>query len=132
MKNWDRCTGCMERWKQGSRYSALSRGLSERPFRVSSKTGIGLTKVHVDNKGIIDGLWKGEMNCIGPKANDADLRIEICEDLHTLRSQEILIEIQHVKTHRTQKEIQRMSFDEKADELAKEGAMMDAGFMAQA
>ena len=28
--------------------------------------------VHVDNKGIIDGLWRGEMKWIGPKAKDAD------------------------------------------------------------
>ena len=28
--------------------------------------------VQVDNKGIIDGLWRGDMICIGPKADDAD------------------------------------------------------------
>ena len=28
LKNWDFCTGCRERWKQGSRYSVLSRRLS--------------------------------------------------------------------------------------------------------
>ena len=33
----------------------------------------GLTMVHADNKGIIDGLWTGEMKFIGPKAKDADL-----------------------------------------------------------
>ena len=31
----------------------------------------GPTTVHVGNKGIIDGSWRGEMRCIGPKANDA-------------------------------------------------------------
>ena len=31
------------------------------------------TMVHVDNKGVIDGLWRREMKCIGPKARDADL-----------------------------------------------------------
>ena len=30
-------------------------------------------EVHVDNKGIIDGLWRGERECIKPKAGDADL-----------------------------------------------------------
>ena len=30
-------------------------------------------KMHVDNKGIIDGLLRREMRCIGPKARDADL-----------------------------------------------------------
>ena len=34
---------------------------------------IGPTTAHVDNKGILDGLWRGEINCIGPKAKDADL-----------------------------------------------------------
>ena len=29
---------------------------------------IGPIKVHVDNKGIIDGLWRGERKCIGPKS----------------------------------------------------------------
>ena len=34
---------------------------------------IGPTKVHVDNKGTIDGLRKGEKECIKPRAVDADL-----------------------------------------------------------
>ena len=38
---------------------------------------IGPIKVHVDNKGIIDGLWKGERKCNNPKAGDADLWSEI-------------------------------------------------------
>ena len=33
----------------------------------------GPIKVHVDNKGIIDGLRKGEKECIQPRAGDADL-----------------------------------------------------------
>ena len=31
----------------------------------------GPTKVHVDNKRIIDGLWRGEMKCMGPTSGDA-------------------------------------------------------------
>ena len=42
--------------------------------------------VHVDNKGIIDGLWQAEIDCIGPKAKDADLWISIWEELNNLRS----------------------------------------------
>ena len=38
----------------------------------------GPIKVHVDNKGIIDGLRKGEKECIKPRAADADLWIT-CE-----------------------------------------------------
>ena len=52
----------------------------------------------------------------------------------------MLIEVEHVKAHRTEKERKQTSHFEsfvtegnvKADELAKEGAMMDEGFLAQA
>ena len=37
------------------------------------KKVIGPIKVHVDNKGIIDGLWRGGRKCIDPKAGDAEL-----------------------------------------------------------
>ena len=39
------------------------------------RKAIGPTVVHVDNKGIIDGLWRGELRCMGTKAKDADLWI---------------------------------------------------------
>ena len=34
------------------------------------KRVIGPIKVHVDNKGIIDGLRKGEKECVKPRAGD--------------------------------------------------------------
>ena len=37
---------------------------------------VGSIKVHVDNKGNIDGLWRGEMKGIDPKTGDADLWIQ--------------------------------------------------------
>ena len=37
----------------------------------------GPTRVHVYNKGIVDGLWRSEMTCIGPRAKDADLWMAI-------------------------------------------------------
>ena len=40
------------------------------------KKVIGLIKVHVDNKGITERLWRGERKCINPKAGDADLWIK--------------------------------------------------------
>ena len=40
---------------------------------VPSQKVSGPIKVHVDNKGIIDGLRKGEKACIEPRAGDADL-----------------------------------------------------------
>ena len=33
----------------------------------------GPIKVHVDNKRILDGLWRGERICIDPNVGDADL-----------------------------------------------------------
>ena len=52
----------------------------------------------------------------------------------------ILVEVEHVEAHRTKKEKKDMSHfekfviegNEKADELAKEGALLDEGFMAEA
>ena len=60
--------------------------------------------------------------------------------MHGLAERGILVAVEHVKAHRTQKEKQTMSqFDkfvtegnEKADELAQPGAMLDEGFMAEA
>ena len=37
------------------------------------REAVGPTMVHVDNKGIVDGLWRGVMRCIGPTAKNADL-----------------------------------------------------------
>ena len=102
---------------------------------------MGLIKVQVDNKEIIDGLWRGERErkYIDPKAGDADLRIKIWEELHLLVSKEFFVEVEHVKAHRTKKDNKEMSHiekfatdgREKADELAKEGALLNEGFMAE-
>ena len=59
------------------------------------------------------------------------------EELHNLAARDI---VEHVKAHRTKKEKKEMSHferfvtegNEKADELAKAGAMLDEGFMAEA
>ena len=90
---------------------------------------MGPIKVHVDNKGIIDGLRRGGRECIDPKAGDADLWIKIWEELHLLAAREMV----EVKAHRTKKEKKEMSHfesfvtdgNEKADELAKAGAILD-------
>ena len=106
---------------------------------MNEKTVIGPMKVHVDIKGIIDGLWKGERKCIDPQTGDADLWIKIWEELHLLTSKEILAEVEHIKAHRTKKDKEHMSQferfvaegNEKADELARAGAMLDEGIMAE-
>ena len=98
-------------------------------------------KVHVDNKGIVDGYGEEkERNCTNPRAGDADLRIKILEELHRLVSRDIVVEVEHVKAHRTKKDKKEMSQfekfvtegNEKADDLANTGAILDEGFMAEA
>ena len=62
------------------------------------------------------------------------------EELHELVKRGILVEVEHVKAHRTKKEKEKMTQlerfatkgNEKADELAKVGAMLDEGYMADA
>ena len=99
----------------------------------------GPIKIHVENKGIIDGLRRGEKECIKPRAGDAHLWIKFWEELHELVKRGILVEVAHVKAHRTKKEKEKMTQFErfvtegtdKADELAKAGAMLDEGLMAE-
>ena len=50
--------------------------------------------MHVDNKRIIHGLWRGERKCIDPKAGDADLWSKICEESHLLVSKDMLVEVE--------------------------------------
>ena len=45
---------------------------------------IGPVEVYVDIKGSIDGLRRGERECIMPTAGDADFWIKIWEELHYL------------------------------------------------
>ena len=56
----------------------------------------GPTKVHVDSKGIIDVLRRGEEEGIKPGAGDADLWIKIWEEVHELVKRGILVEVEHV------------------------------------
>ena len=60
-------------------------------------------------------------------------------ELHWYYDEGTLVEIEYVKAHRSKKEIQQMSLfehfitecNEKADQLTKEGTMLDGGDMAQ-
>ena len=80
----------------------------------------------------------GERKCIDPQAGDADLW-KMWEALSLLVSKENFVEVEHVKARRTKKEKKEMSHfekfvtdgNEKADELAKAGAILDQGFMAE-
>ena len=64
---------------------------------------IGPVRIHVDNEGVIDGLRRGESKCLKPRARDADLWIQMWEELHDLTERGILMEVEHVKAHRTKK-----------------------------
>ena len=74
---------------------------------------------------------------IGPRAKD--LWIWIWEEVHRVHQEGILVEVEHVKAHRTKKKKQEMLLfekfitegNEKADEFEKYVAMMDEGEMAQ-
>ena len=54
----------------------------------------GPITARVDNKGSTDGLWRGEMICSGPKANDTDLWILIREESHRVHQEGILVEVE--------------------------------------
>ena len=62
------------------------------------RKAIGPTMVHVDNRGIVDGLCRGETRCIGPRAKDADLWILIWE-FHRVHQEGFLVEVEHVRAH---------------------------------
>ena len=92
-----------------------------------------------DNKGILDGLWSGELKCSGPKATEAHWWKLIWVVVHRTRQEGLLLEVEHVKAHRPKKEEQEMTLFEsfvaegnkRVDERAKDGALLDGGEMAQ-
>ena len=45
-----------------------------------------------------------DRECIRPKAGNADLWIKVWEELHRLAARDILVELEHVKAHRTKKD----------------------------
>ena len=83
---------------------------------------VGPTTAHVDNKGIIDGLWRGDTNCTGPKAKDDDLCILIWEEVRRIHQEGTFREVGHVKAHRSKKEKQELTLFERMDTEGHEGA----------
>ena len=53
------------------------------------------------------------MRCIGPRAKDADLWILTWEELHRVHQEGILVEVEHVKAHRSKDEMHQMSLFKK-------------------
>ena len=94
--------------------------------------------MYVDNKGIVDGLRRGE------SASSQEREMPICGSKFGKKciiwQQRRLVEVEHVKAHRTKEDKKEVSHfekfvtegNEKADELAKGGALLDEGFMAEA
>ena len=86
------------------------------------------------------GYGEEKENSLIQKHKMRILWIEIWEELRNLAAGDILVEVEHAKAHRTKKEKFEMSHfekfvtggNEKADEVAKEGAMLDEGFMVEA
>ena len=58
----------------------------------------------MDNDGRIDGLREGEKECTRQRVGDPDFWIKNWEELHELVERVILVEVAHVKAHRTKKE----------------------------
>ena len=108
-------------------------------FVSSQKKLLALRRCMSITRGSLMGCGKEEGHASIRKAGDAGLWIKIWEELHLSTPKELLVEVEHVKAHRTGKDEKEMSHfekfvtegNEKADELAKEGALLDEGFMAQ-
>ena len=105
------------------------------------KKVIGPIQVHVDNKGIIDGLWRGEKKCVDPKAGDADLWRNMLGRIAPANLKKKCWRNSSTSRCIAQKRIRkRCRFFEKfvtegnenADELAKTRAMSAERFMAEA
>ena len=88
-------------------------------------------------KGIIHGLWRREVCAL---AKNADLWILIWEEVRRVHEEGSLPEVEHVAADRSLMEKQGLltlferfvtEGNEKADELAADGAKMDGGDMAQ-
>ena len=103
------------------------------------KRVIGPIEVYVDNNGIFDGLRRGEREHQA-KSRRCRFMDQILGRTALPGRKDILVEVGHVTAHRTKKEKKDMSHfekfvtegNEKAVQLAKEGALLDELFMAEA
>ena len=84
MKRWCHCMACMAQWRQNFEVQRTIKRAELTAFLCFLRKVSGPIKIHVENKGIIDGLRRGEKECIKPRAGDADLWIKIWEELREL------------------------------------------------
>ena len=110
------------------------------PSSACSKKWLDPSRCMSTTKELLTGFGEEKESAIKPRAEDADVWIKIWEELHYLAERGILVEVEHVKAHPTKKEKKEMSHfekfvtegNEKADEMAKAGATLDRGFVADA
>ena len=136
MKRWGHCMGCMVSMEAEYEVQRTVKRAELTAFLCILKKVIGSIKVHVDNKGIIDALRKGEKECVKPRAGDADLWVKICEELHGLVERGILVEVEHVKAHRARRICRSLrTLSRQAPRRLmiwqKAGAMLDEGWQKQ-
>ena len=117
-----RCTTAQNGARSDGRFRRPSESGSKKP-RLQRKSGSGK---------------EVSLRTLSVKANGTGVT-SVCksESLRSTKAAAYCVEVEHVKAHRTKKYKKEMSHferfvNEKADELAKAGAMLDAGFMAEA
>ena len=95
-RRWGRYAICTEHWMQRLRCGVSSKRAELTAFSCAfSQKSWGPTTVHVDNYRIFDGLWRGEMRCIGQGRRF--LWILIWEELHRVHQEGIVVEVEHEK-----------------------------------
>ena len=80
---------------------------------------------------LLTGRGEEKENAPNQKAGVVDLWIKVWEELYRLAARDVVVEVEHVKAYRTKKDKKDMSRferfvtegNEKADEMAKAGAM---------
>ena len=86
----------------------------------------------MDNMGLLSGLHRGEMECIGLGAKAPDLWINVWGEIAKVRGERITIDVKHVMAHRTRGEKAKMKSTLRKDmgQPAKEGTDLDGGALA--
>ena len=58
-------------------------------------------KINTDIGGLLKGLHRGEMKCIGPEAKETDVLIKIRREIEKVLDRDIRYDVKHVLAHRT-------------------------------
>ena len=69
------------------------------------------TEDYLRSRRIFLQIRRGESKCIKPRARDVDLWFKIWEELHGLAEKGMLVEVEHVKAHRTKEEKDMSHFE---------------------